>query len=78
MEGETQIGEEFPLDHQPKGWPYEEGRLKQIDYQAIIDAGQPWTDPDFMPDSESIFIMVLLIGMLNSSKRKLSGTHTNG
>lgn len=50
------MGEEIALDHQPKGWPYEEGRLKQIDYQAIIDAEQPWTDPDFMPDSESLFI----------------------
>ena len=29
-------------------------RLATVDYQAIIDAGEDWKDPNFPPDSTSI------------------------
>jgi len=38
-------------------WPYlEEGRLKKVDYLAIIEAGEPWTDPEFPPNKSSLFV----------------------
>ena len=43
-------------DELPLGWPYEQGRLETIDYEAIIEAGEPWTDPNFPPDPTSLFI----------------------
>ena len=29
-------------------------RLQPIDYQAVIDAGEDWKDPNFPPESHSI------------------------
>ena len=40
----------------PRGWPYEQGRLEEVDYEAIVEAGEPWTDPHFPPDATSLFI----------------------
>jgi hypothetical protein len=31
-------------------FPYNLGRLKDIDYQVIIDKGEAWTDANFRPD----------------------------
>jgi hypothetical protein len=31
-------------------------RLAKIDYQAIIDKGEPWKDPHFPPNAKSMFI----------------------
>lgn len=28
-------------------FPYMSGRLKEIDWQAIIEKGEPWEDPTF-------------------------------
>ena len=55
--GEEEEDLEDPKLHEPvSGWPYEKTRFKEIDYKAIIDAGEPWTDPDFKPDAKSLFI----------------------
>lgn len=37
-------------------WPYTEGRLKEPDWKDIVKRGEPWTDPEFKPDSNALFI----------------------
>lgn len=37
-------------------WPYDVGRLKEVDHRAIIELREPWTDPDFPPDATALFI----------------------
>ena len=53
---EETLGDEVEEDDLPSGWPYEAARLKEVDYEAIIEAGEPWTDPDFPPGAGSLFI----------------------
>ena len=55
-EVEETLGEELDKKDLPSGWPYENDRLRVIDYEAIIEEGEPWTDPDFPPDASSLFI----------------------
>lgn len=65
---------EEPLDLEEneiqREWPYENNWLKAPDYQAIIDKGQPWTDPDFKPDSTSLFIDGIQHQQANERKSK--------
>ena len=55
-EAEEALGEEIAQDDLPGGWPYEKNRLRTVDYEAIIEDGEPWSDPDFPPDASSLFI----------------------
>jgi hypothetical protein len=43
---------------EPSEWPYlrEGQRLAEIDYEEIIEKGEPWTDELFPPDLTSLFI----------------------
>ena len=53
---EETLGDEIDEDERPSGWPYEAARLREVDYEAIIEEGEPWTDPDFPPGAASLFI----------------------
>ena len=37
-------------------FPYMSGRLKEIDWQAIIEKGEPWEDETFPRGPECLFI----------------------
>lgn len=37
-------------------WPYIRAKLKDVNFDAIIEEGEPWTDPEFPPNSTSLFI----------------------
>ena len=37
-------------------FPYMSGRLKEIDWQAIVEKGEPWEDETFPRGPECLFI----------------------
>ena len=47
-------------DPEPTAWPYETGRLKEVDWESIKKSykkkGKQWTDPDFQADRTSLFV----------------------
>lgn len=53
---EETLGNEFDDEDVPTGWPYEASRLKEVDWEPIVEDGEPWTDPDFPPGAGSLFI----------------------
>lgn len=44
----------LPVTRQVREFPFYSTRLKDIDWQSILSAGQPWTDPLFKPQTNSL------------------------
>ena len=53
MKAATTNSDEDP-ERPVNDFPYLATRLKDIDYKSIIEKGEPWTDPNFKPESASI------------------------
>ena len=51
-------------------FPYMHGRLKEIDYQAIIDKGEEWKDPYFPHGKHSLFINHVGPSKANADSKK--------